>query len=108
VRPPKDVVVAPRVYKVVVDGNGHAEDANVDGMTSFDQGRILIKGALTEDPTRDTLLHEILHALIDQTSVKRQLKDMDKDLEEDFVWALTPRLLGLLRDNPELVEYLTS
>lgn len=49
---------------------------------------------------RDTLLHEILHAIIGNTTLKGD--------EEKLVRQVTPYLLGALRDNPDLVAYLTE
>ncbi len=49
---------------------------------------------------QDTVLHEVMH------SVFRQQGRPYTQAEERFVTALTPGLLGVLHDNPELVKYL--
>ena len=51
---------------------------------------------------RDTLLHEILHAVV--TVVGQECHEGI----EDVVAALSPTLLDTLRRNPDLVKYLTG
>lgn len=103
---PRKILVAPFEYTVArVPG---LSGAGASGTCSPDDTRILIDGTLSGGAEKDTLLHEILHALLGQTDVVRRLKEVDPNLEEDMVYSLTPRLLSLLLENPELVEYLTS
>ena len=64
---------------------------------------IAVSPGQAEDYGRSTLLHEILHACVRASS-----PDIDDEQEEKMVSALTGPLLGALRDNPELIEYLTS
>ncbi len=54
---------------------------------------------------RDSVLHETLHALYQQTGLYKAT-DAEKDAEEQFVASMTPRLLALLRDNPVFVAWL--
>ena len=62
---------------------------------------------ITVDPNqapsqvRETLLHELLHACSQEAG-------MDETQEEQTVNAQAPRLLAALRDNPDLVAWLTS
>ena len=58
---------------------------------------ISIDSELTLQPMQDTLLHEIIHAV---------LQAYEKDTEV-LVRILTPALLALLKDNPHLVKFLT-
>lgn len=64
----------------------------------------LLKGQKPGD-MRDTLLHELLHVAANQSGKDYESK---KRLEEDFVQRMTPRLLLILRENPKLMEFLTS
>jgi Zn-dependent peptidase ImmA (M78 family) len=59
---------------------------------------IFIDSELTLQPMQDTLLHEIMHAI---------LQAYEKDTEV-LVRILTPALLGLLKDNPHLIKFLTQ
>lgn len=66
---------------------------------NFEQktGTIYIDPALTLQPLQDTLLHEIIHAIL-------QAYEKDSEL---LVRILTPAMLGLIKDNPHLVRLLT-
>jgi hypothetical protein len=72
-----------------------------------DHESILLNAEQRPDQRKDTLLHESLHAELRQ-GLSEQLKDLDKGLEETLCAFLAPRILALLRDNPWLVDYLTS
>lgn len=71
---------------------------------------------LTVDPTRppslvrETVLHEVLHIAGHVTALSAQLNIASKgtDLEELAIEALDGPLLQILRDNPDLVAYLTA
>ncbi len=52
---------------------------------------------------RDTALHEMVHLLIQSSSLNDMLP---KANEEGFVARFTPMLLMALRDNREMVAYL--
>ena len=67
------------------------------GNSDFDKCLITHSTDECEQQRRDTLLHEIIHAISD--SVKLNMK-------EKQVHALACCMLQVLRDNPELVEYL--
>lgn len=70
--------------------------------------KIIIRGGgiLSEDSARDTLLHEVLHAVIGVSTM--ELYHAEDNLEEKVVGQLAPLLLAVLRDNPELVAALIS
>lgn len=106
-KPPEKVVSPPRTWAIVMGDPGQM-DGNDDGITDFDGDRVIIKASLRRGSMRDSLMHELLHVLFDQLPVKRELKDVREHLEEDIVFGLTPRLLDLLRENPDLVAYLVS
>jgi hypothetical protein len=57
----------------------------------------------------NSLIHECLHACLEDIikSIMNDKKTVD-DFEEDLVRLITPRFMGLLKDNPELLEYLTQ
>lgn len=52
---------------------------------------------------RDTVLHELLHALLHS-----QGREYGGEVEEVYVRAIATGLIGVLRDNPELVQWLTT
>ena len=57
------------------------------------------------DQERDTVLHEILHAAIKMTGHE---DDFRSSREEAVVYGISPVLLGVLRGNPHLVDWLTE
>jgi hypothetical protein len=74
------------------------DDSTALGTYIQDKTEIQLKSSMSKSAERNTLLHEVLHAI---------LQEYELDSEE-LVRAVTPALLGLLRDNPALVDYLTS
>ena len=58
---------------------------------------------LADGNHRDTLLHEVVHAVLFERAVNLTTKQ-----EEDVARNLGTGLLAVLRDNPELIEYLTD
>jgi len=51
----------------------------------------------------DTLLHELIHMALAVSGWQAP----DEDAEERIVLAISTNLLGCLRDNPEVISYLT-
>lgn len=103
-RYPKSIKVGPYEFTLVKD-KWLGPIAQNAGVTGTDVERIHIATGLSKGMERDTVLHEALHAVWTQTALDRKY---DEEAEEEAIWQLSPRILALLRDNPELVEYLTS
>lgn len=98
------IKVAPFFFDVKYDDK-LASVAAISGAHMEDSRVILIDPTFHVSTIRDTLLHEATHALWTQTTLDRTYTE---EQEEHIIWALTPRLLGLLRDNPLLVRFLTE
>jgi Zn-dependent peptidase ImmA (M78 family) len=102
VKPPSKVRVGPLVYSVVLD------DAKVPvdhyGICDKDRTEIHLDPDQSEIRLRLSLVHELLHALSDLGD----LRDMDSVAEEERVVRMAPVLLQVIRENPKLLEYLTS
>ncbi|HVX20899.1 MAG TPA: hypothetical protein VHB02_06110 [Acidimicrobiales bacterium] len=60
------------------------------------------------DELADTLLHEVLHACYHLTGNILNAVAKSEEIEEHSVGILAPALLGVLRDNPDLVAFLTA
>ncbi len=73
------------------------------GNTDHCSLEIIIDDAPVEQVIRDTLLHEVLHCIWEDAGIR----DMEMT-EEDIVGCVSPRLVSVLRVNPELVEYLVA
>ena len=103
---PETIRIGPHTYEIRHDPEtakrvraaGHA------GNSEASQLLIQLDVDLPHTQLADTLLHEALHCMWNQTSLPAGLSAE----EEAVVLALSPLLLGVLRDNPELVAYLTG
>ena len=71
----------------------------------YRSGEILISPD-QPDIERETLLHEILHALIDQTALASDGGPLSGDNEEQVVRTLSPLLFHTLRNNTALTRWL--
>lgn len=103
-QPPRKVYAGNHAYKVTVDKSGivgdHAENR---GSTQNETLSIVLDGRLARSHLRQTLLHEVLHAVWDQTALTATDVQDDQEL---VVQALAPVLLDVLCRNPSLVEFL--
>lgn len=77
----------------------------VEGRFLQSAERIEIRGDRPVAMTRDTLLHEVLHAVL-AISGTRAMVDLEREDEEKIVSGLAPALLHVLRDNPKLAAFL--
>lgn len=83
------------------EGHGHSV------LGSYDRPTLTIRvrtGGVAEDQQREALLHEALHGIVDSGQLIHYLHG---DHEEPFVRVFAPQLLHFLRDNPDVVAYLT-
>lgn len=113
-KPPASLVIAGQTFRVeVIDdptsGVGRHGDEHTIGATNVDAGIMRVRGGkeLSADQERDTLLHEVIHAVLSLTKLDGQ-RDHFKTSEasERIVTVLSTHLLDTLRRNPALVEYL--
>jgi len=71
------------------------------GVSNHHNLTILIDDGVAEQVVRDTLWHEITHCLWSDAG----MKDLDMN-EEDIVGLLTPRLVSMMRVNPDVMAYM--
>ena len=83
-------------YSIIRDGQVTSEGSNF-GSLHFKTQRIFIDPESTEQKSRTTLLHEILHAILWQTGLCGKFRD-DKD-EEMAIDSLAMALFNLFQDN---------
>lgn len=97
----RSVKIGPHVYKVL------SEDRDGDDFGSTDVRRCEIRVSSKQSPSqsRETLLHETLHALLTVTGLASELGD---DMEEKVATRLAPALLDSLRRTPALVAFLVD
>ena len=84
-------------------------DGNL-GYTLDTENLIVIDSSLTPTKIRSTFIHELLHAIrmVFSTSSKPRKSDDFETWEHYFIGVYEETLLIVLRDNPELLEYLTA
>lgn len=68
---------------------------------------ITVDPSMCRDQMADTVLHEVIHCVLEQgVEVGKISTSNVEDFEEYLVRRLTPRLLAVLQDNPDLVDWL--
>lgn len=113
---PTSIVVAGHTFDVRVvtdptEGLHRQSDRHKIGITDVEAGRIVVRGGIEQSVhnVRDTLLHEVIHAVLSLTSLDGQTDVFKTDrMSERVVEVLTIHLLDTMRRNPELVAYLTE
>ena len=104
---PKSVKIGPYKYALRVDDAAvlqRSDDSNdcINGYCDLDAHEIVFA---TRAQKPSSVLHEVLHAVFDQSGLNIRL---GAEREEDVVQSLDHILWGVLRDNPNLVAFLTD
>ena len=89
--------VGSNTYKVVQEDSPTLNDVQVWGYCHKDKKEIVLDKKMDQERMQSTLIHEILHAIIEERKLKRYLKE-----EEMVVDQLANGLQAVLRDNPKL------
>lgn len=71
------------------------------GLWHESRNRIDYRTRLAADIKRDTILHELMHAIR-----SLQGREYGGEVEEDYVRSLATGLIGVFDDNPEFAEWL--
>jgi len=112
---PKRIVLAGRRFRVrrdgaVLDRASVKMGGELSGFSNYGDQVIAVRRGQPHDFDAEVLLHEILHMCLSTSGC-----DPDKDaaanlpdVEERAVVAMAAPLLAVLRDNPDLVEFLTA
>lgn len=102
---PPSIKVGPHVYSVVRETK--ATMPNLVGDSDFDKMRIRVRKPLRKSKAQEILLHELLHATTYPNYTGAYLED-ERYTPEEIVSAVSPVLLQVLQENPDLLEYLTK
>ena len=101
-KPPKTIKVGPHTRELHQGGKWLlALDDDKDGRFLTADGVYVLHPSLTGTPAAETSLHEVLHDAVAQTGFP-----IEDDREEQLVTGLAHVLLGVIRDNPDYVEWL--
>lgn len=105
---PKHVTVGPFRFTVTLDENACLRDSVNQGESAHNFGlmlplqqKIVVNPVQGDDMKRDTILHEVLHAILMGAG-------LEDELEERIVSTISPALLDTLQRNPDLVTFLTQ
>ena len=98
---PKSIKVGAHVYTVLRKPATALKEELGD--CDFNTCQISVRQRLRKSKAREILIHELLHACTHPL-----VNDDKKHTDEDFVQAVSPVLLQVIQDNPELLEYLTQ
>lgn len=116
---PVEVIICGQPFEISWDPRHgrklHEDDPDYWGLgsTAVAEQRIVIRGVEQGVyQERETVLHEILHAVINMTAQRDRFAPIeggDKDkASEPVVDAMATALLAVLRDNPQVVGWLTE
>jgi hypothetical protein len=114
---PASVIVGSIAYRVTIDPDEWMRYEHENqckgyyGSTNHTQALILLNPESTPDVTRQTLWHEVMHAMCETVMGAPDWHGLGKgkiDREEAVVRAVESPTLLVLRDNPEFVAYLTA
>ncbi len=114
---PRTVKIGPHVYRILYSKESWKKYAPTQrrrdnyGITLAEQCVILINTKrLNLSQMRDTVLHEVLHAIFALHGFATMPIDVPEttDLEEVIVLLLAPNVLNVMRENPHLLEWLTD
>lgn len=89
---------------------GHHPD-EADGTTYSRANIIVIKldSEAQESHYQEVVVHEVMHAVWDETMATHYHGNVDEEEREEFLVGLTsPAMLAVLKDNSHLVKYLVS
>jgi hypothetical protein len=98
---PNTITISAHVYTVTVKKLRHS----LAGHIHYRKGAISIYPGMPVSRERETLLHEVLHGVIQAVGSKYALAENGDECEA-LIRAISPTLLDTLRRNPRLVRYL--
>lgn len=107
---PSNVRIGSQVWEISEQKRKHASDDEHYGFTNAKDNTIVLDADLQLSMKRTTLVHEILHAIgITFGGSFKPAKNTDyADMEHYWIGIYEEPLVMVLRDNPQLVEFLTN
>lgn len=86
-------------------GNEHVSDPDNYGGLNLHTNYIFVNPKMGKEQQRLSLVHELLHVLVNYSGAKSVAK-LTAEQEEILVTVMEPMLLSLLRDNPQIIKFL--
>lgn len=100
---PRSVKILGKAYTIAGDKD-LIEDGTASGLCKPWKCSIRIGTDADIQQQRDTVLHEVFHAIFSETGLTQDFKDDDD--EEKIVRRMATATLAILRENPRLVKFL--
>lgn len=88
-----------------VTGLEHELGQTLSGASNLERELFMVRPGQTKSGERDTFVHEIMHMIIAYACLNDLLPHAD---EEAFVARATPVLTMVIRDNPEMMDYIRA
>lgn len=105
---PTSIKVGPFVYSVDLSSRAIAgarmDNAGLTAQADHIKQSVTVDPDMAETGIAESLLHEVLHAVHRTVGINAQ----DKLRAHDLIYRTCPTLLLILRDNPDLVAFLTE
>jgi len=107
-QPPQQIEVGYLEVKVETDADSVARSVYNTGSSVFGTydertGTITLDVTVPLRVQQESLMHELLHAIIKQTGLQ-----WEEEKEETVIRTLSPFILMMLRDNPDFVAWLSK
>lgn len=99
--PPRNLDINGRPWALKAQAAGRMRGAA--GLCHYDKARIDYQTRMLPVERRDTVLHEVMHALL-----YTQGREYGGEVEETYVRALASGLIGVLDANPEFADWLIT
>lgn len=101
--PSKTIKIGNFIYKVIQSA---FSGGDTSGETCLLRKEILINRHSDFQTMQDTLVHEAIHAMVEDIFESiHSIEDIEKK-EESFVRIFTPRLIQFTRDNPKWIKFI--
>lgn len=104
VKLPKKVKVSGFTLDV---GTKPVADPGDHGGVDFNSGTVYINPSIGAQQQRSVFVHEILHCLLRYSGAKYSV-GMNDLQEETMVRVLEPIIFNFLKDNPQVIKYITE
>jgi len=92
-------------YKIII--TEEMPDSNVWGYTNTDTYSIYLYAHMEDGPARETLLHEIMHAIFEVIGFTSEEEEkLYTESNEDLTTKVSRGMILLFRLNPKLIECL--
>lgn len=107
-KPPKVIRMGHRLITVKlhkIEDDPYLDEAV--GYTRYETDTIVLRDSLSNGAARATLLHELLHVII-EASRPGQVKPGKDDIEHWFIGLVENPLINVLQDNPDVLAYLMA